>query len=442
MTSYIDALSPSGNGRRIVLFGTDLIFGNIENVFVYPTLDVNRFRDALHQTLSYWPIVTGHLLIDENDQYIIECSDNSIPLTYTENDQLICWPDLPVIVDDMTILQPFIDSVQHKPEREALVRFKITHLLQSGEYVLGTSFYHMIGDANTNIRFLNDLSQIYQHLEPTLPRPIFERQSLKEENLDFSLPNIVDLSENAGKQQTLIDCITKEYVETEPINLSFSSNEITQIHNLIENNAEITPHDALCAYIIFTLNKHFFINTTDEPIQHARMLVNYRGVCNRLAPIGYVGNCLLTTIPIGFSNPLSLSDIAKAIRQSIQSIRNEDLIKKYITSANVLCRQLVKDNRITFIFGSKEFIFNSNFKYDWTDQVNFGMINQCRFHTVGLYKFYFRIFRLNPTKNQDGIWIKDNGGAEIAFRIPKGQEKEKFLAAYKKDIEENFLNLF
>ncbi len=69
------------------------------------------------------------------------------------------------------------------------------------------------------------------------------------------------------------------------------------------------------------------------------------------------------------------------------------------------------------------------------------MINQCRFHTVALYKFYFRIFQLNPMKNQDGIWIKDNGGAEIAFRIPKGQGKDNFLAAWKKDMEENFVNV-
>jgi hypothetical protein len=440
MTSYISASSPSGNGRRIILYGIDLISGNIENVFVYPTLDVNRFRDALSHTLSHWPILTGHLIIDNNDQHLIECCDKSIPLTYTENDQLKCWPDLPVVIDDMTILQPFIDSVQHKPERESLVRFKITHLVLSGEYVLGTSFYHMIGDANTKIRFLNDLSRIYQHFEPVLPRPIFERQLLKNENLDYSLPNIIDLSKNAGNREILLDCLTKEHSETDPINMSFSSEQLIQLHNLIENNDEITTHDALCAYIILTLNKHFF-STTDEYIRHVRMIVNYRGVCNRLAPIGYVGNSLITTIPSEFSNPLSLSNIAKIIRQSIKSIRNEDLIEKYVTSADVLCRQLIKDNRINFIFGSKEFIFNSNLKYDWTNEVNFGMINQCRFHTVALYKFYFRIFQLNPIKNQDGIWIKDNGGAEIAFRIPKGQGKETFLAAWKKDIEQKFVNV-
>jgi hypothetical protein len=184
--------------------------------------------------------------------------------------------------------------------------------------------------------------------------------------------------------------------------MSFSSEQLIQLRHLIENNAEITTHDALCAYIILTLNKHFF-STTDQYIRHVRMVINYRGVCNRLAPKGYVGNSLITTIPSEFSNPLSLSDIAKTIRQSIKSIRNEDLIEKYVTSANVLCRQLIKDGRINFIFGSKEFIFNSNFKYDWTNQVNFEMMNQCRFHTVALYKFYFRIFQLNPMKNQDGL---------------------------------------
>jgi len=138
-------------------------------------------------------------------------------LTYTENDQLKCWPDLPVVVDDMRILQPFIDSVQHKPERESLVRFKITHLPLSSEYVLGTSFYHMIGDANTKIRFLNDLSRIYQHLEPVLPRPIFERKIIKNENVDYSLPNIIDLSKNAGRGEILLDCLTKEHSETDTI---------------------------------------------------------------------------------------------------------------------------------------------------------------------------------------------------------------------------------
>jgi len=60
---------------------------------------------------------------------------------------------------------------------------------------------------------------------------------------------------------------------------------------------------------------------------------------------------------------------------------------------------------------------------------------------MGLYKFYFRIFQLNPIKGEDGNWTKDNGGLEVSFRIPKGERKEKFLEAWKRDVEENFVNV-
>ncbi|CAF3653400.1 unnamed protein product [Rotaria sp. Silwood1] len=104
-------------------------------------------------------------------------------------------------------------------------------------------------------------------------------------------------------------------------------------------------------------------------------------------------------------------------------------------------KQFKKEGNVNFVWDKDEIVFNSNFKYDWSNLVNFGMKNQCRFHTMGIFKYYFRIFHLNPVKVGDREWIKDNGGAEVSFRIPKGEMKEKFLAAWKKDIQENFLNV-
>ncbi|CAF4557157.1 unnamed protein product [Rotaria sp. Silwood2] len=72
MTSYIAASSPTGNGRQIQLLSTDLIFGGIDNVFVYPSLDVDRLRNALSRTLSFWPILTGRIFVDNDDQYFIK----------------------------------------------------------------------------------------------------------------------------------------------------------------------------------------------------------------------------------------------------------------------------------------------------------------------------------------------------------------------------------
>ncbi|CAF4304810.1 unnamed protein product, partial [Rotaria sp. Silwood2] len=347
---------------------------------------------------------------------------------------------LPVVVDDMTLIQPFIDSTQYKPEIEPLLRIKVTRLLHSDEYVLGTSFYHMVGDANSTFHFHNDLSQIYQNLKPILPRPVFERHVLNKEDSEFSLLPVLKLYQNTGKREDILARLGKEYAETDPINMSFSSEQLTKLRSLIEDTNEITAHDVLCAYIVYLMNKHLF-TSEDEYVRRAYMYINYRGVSDLLTPKGYVANAIMQPLSSDFPNPLSLSSIAKTIRQLIKTTRQEDFLQNWVTSANILMKKIIKDGHVNFVWDKDEAIFNSNYKYDWADQVDFGMKNQCRFHTMGIFKYYFRIFQLNPVKGENGNWIKDNEGAEVSFRIPKGEIKEKFLAAWKKDIQENFLNV-
>ena len=441
MTSYIDASSPSGNGRRIELLGTDLIFDSIDNVFVYPSLDVNRLRRALSRTLSFWPILTGRVLFDGNDEYFIELSDKSIPFTYAEDDELDRWPDLPILVDDVTKIHPFIDSVRYKPEVEPLLRIKVTRLLRSDEVVLGTSFQHMVGDAQSNIHFLNDLSQIYQDLQPVLPRPVFERPLLNKKDADFSLLPQMKNFQNADKRESILARLSKEQTETDAVNISFSSEQLKKLHRLIVTiNKELTIHDALCAYLVFLMNKHVLTNG-NECIRRAYMYINYRGVNLSLTPEGYVANAIIQPLSCDFSDPLSLISIAETIRQLIKTTREEEFLRKRVTLSNILMRQVIKEGRANFVWDKDEVVFNSNHKYDWANQVNFGMKNQCRFHTTGIFKYYFRIFQLNPVRNENGNWIKDNGGVEVAFRIPKGEKKEKFLKGLNEDFNEDFINV-
>jgi hypothetical protein len=84
---------------------------------------------------------------------------------------------------------------------------------------------------------------------------------------------------------------------------------------------------------------------------------------------------------------------------------------------------------------------NSNWKYDWAGQVDLGMKNQSRFHTTGLAYLGMRVFRLNPCKDNQGNWIRDQQGAQVSFRIAKGKTKDDFINAWKKDLEENFENV-
>ncbi|UJR38889.1 hypothetical protein I4U23_031557 [Adineta vaga] len=289
---------------------------------------------------------------------------------------LLISPAILILLASPRLVISFVSGCM-KTTRGYLAIYLSGYLI-SNEYIIDTSTSHLVGDANSNIRFLNDLSQIYQHLEPLSPR------KSKTEQLN-TLHNIGKCDDDDDEEE------------------------------------EVTIHDILCAYIIITLNKHFFL-TTDEYIQRARMIINYRDICDSLVTQGHVGNYIISVPSSQFADSLSLPSTAKMIRQAVKTIRNEDFREKWIvpsTERRVLCKKSGQKIEIRFL----------------------SMINQCRFHTAISFKFYFRIFQLNPIKEKDGRWTRDNGGAQVAVRIPKGERKENFLEAWKKDIQENVANV-
>ncbi|CAF4216247.1 unnamed protein product, partial [Rotaria magnacalcarata] len=70
MACYL--VSPSaatGRNRHIELAGIDLwVIARTDKIFVYPSeLNIEQFKDALSRTLSLWPLITGRLLLlDDN----------------------------------------------------------------------------------------------------------------------------------------------------------------------------------------------------------------------------------------------------------------------------------------------------------------------------------------------------------------------------------------
>jgi hypothetical protein len=63
----------------------------------------------------------------------------------------------------------------------------MTRLTQNGEWIMGTSWAHVLGDAFACIKFLNTLSRFYQQLEPLEPFPVFERRLWDRVDADRSL---------------------------------------------------------------------------------------------------------------------------------------------------------------------------------------------------------------------------------------------------------------
>ncbi|CAF0837710.1 unnamed protein product [Rotaria sordida] len=185
MKTEIFPSSFTGHNRRIELAGTDLwITPRIDNVFVYPgDLNINRFKDALGHILALWPLVCGRLLLHDGEHYVIEMSDKAVPITIVDNTELKQWPLNSNVVWDAVEgqLQPFLDEVQttklwHGSPDEPLFRLKITRLIQSGEWVLGISWAHVLGDACACLNFLHAFSCSYQQIEPPTLLPSFERR--------------------------------------------------------------------------------------------------------------------------------------------------------------------------------------------------------------------------------------------------------------------------
>ncbi|CAF3602334.1 unnamed protein product [Rotaria sp. Silwood1] len=450
MTSWLVYPSlPMGNGRRIELAGLDLwICARVDNAFVFPSeLDIDRFKDALSRTLSLWPIVCGRFLVFDNGQYVIEMSDNPIRVSYAENNELTKWPnDFNIVLQlSNNPLTAFIDEVQtmklvYGSQEEPLVYFKLTRIVKSGEWVLGVSWEHLLGDAASCLHFLNTLSRIYQQLTPLEPFPISERRLWQEDEVDQSLLPIMKQLRDALPLRDMLKNFIVIHAKYDQVNLHFSSEQLDKLRELAGGN-NLTIQDALTAYIIVTLNKYCYKNDDEHLILRTNTTVNYRGVSDSIAPLGQVSNAILMMLSDNFDDPFSLSNVAKTIRISINRSRDPKFLKSYLATADGLMRSITRNNLTPNVdYFANEVTVNSNYRYDWVDLVDFGYKDQCRLYTAWTGPLYFRVFRLNPIEDGHGGFKRDRNGAEVAFLIDK-DKRVALLNAWKKDINENFVNV-
>ncbi|CAF3479320.1 unnamed protein product [Rotaria sp. Silwood2] len=450
MTSWlVYPSSPSGNGRLIELAGIDLwICARIDNAFVYPSeLDVNRFKDALSRTLAIWPLVCGRFLVFENGRYVIEMSDNPIPVNYAENHELTKWPnDMNIVLKlNKNSLTTFIDEVQTMKlisgsREEPLVYFKLTRIVQSGEWVLGVSWEHLLGDAASCLHFLNTLSRIYQQLTPLEPVPVFKRRLWRQDEADQSLLPVMKQLRDALALKDMLKNFMGIQEKYDQVNLHFSGEQLIKLRELAGGN-NITINDSLIAYIIVTLNTYCYENDDQHLILRTNITVNYRGVLDSIAPVGQISNAIFMMLSDNFDDPFSLSSVSKTIRFSIIRSRDPIFLASWLATADGLMKSITRNNLTPNVgYFANEVTVNSNFRYDWVDLVDFGYKDKCRVFTAWTGPLYFRVFRLNPVEDGYGGFKRDRHGAEVAFLIEK-DKRDVFLRAWQKDIVENFVNV-
>jgi hypothetical protein len=320
----------------------------------------------------------------------------------------------------------------------SLLRFKVTRLICSGEYVLGVSFSHVVGDAASAALFLNDLSRLYQHFESLALRPVFERRLWSNEEADSVLFVRMKQYRDGAPIEALLEIYRKENENTDSVTMTFSSKQLVLLRTRVGGDQlVVSKNDALIAYVIFRLNTHFFLEK--QIIQRASIIVNYRGISTELCSPGQMGNCFMTILSDDFSDPYSFSIIAQTLRYSINKARKEPFALSQIATEHLALKQLDdKQFKPNWTFFDNEVIVNSQYKCDWVDQVDLGMTNQCRMHMSQATKLCFRVFRPNPERAKDGTWTRDVGAAELSVRLTSGSQKEVFLQAWKNDVKEHF----
>ena len=446
ITWRVPSLPPTGKNRRIELAGIDLWLNSLINhVFVYPSvLNIDQLKEALGRALSQFPVISGHLLLFNTDRYFIEMSDHSIPISFIDNTELSKWPyDSTVVVDKgQTLLESYISQVQTEKlldssQFEPLFHMKLTHIVQSGELIMGISWAHVLGDAASCLHFLNTISRLYQKLEPLKPDPTFERRLWHENEADQSFSPLMKQLRDAQSKEQIATMFTSRLTTYEQVNLRFSGEQLAQLHKLA-GEPSVTIQDVLTAYIIILLNTYCFEND-EQRITHTGTIINFRGVSDSISSFGRVANSIFLMLSDDFENSRSLSSIAMTIRSSIIRSRERTFLEPYLATMDGLMRKITRENRECRIkHYPNEIIVNSNLKYDWANLVDFGHTNKCRFHTRGAGPYYLRVFRLNPI--YDGMhWLeRDQRGAEVAFMIDK-DIKSRFMDAWHEDIDENFI---
>jgi hypothetical protein len=319
-----------------------------------------------------------------------------------------------------------------------LLRFKITRLTRSEEYVLGVSFSHVVGDAASATLFLNDLSRLYQYLEPIAPRPVFERCLNSKGKVDLDILARMKYYRDGAPIEALRKIYRKEYESLDPITMSFSSKQLALLRTRVSGDQlNVSRNDALIAYIIFRLNTHFF--SEQQSIQRAIIVVSYRGISTAVCSPTQVGNCFMNILSDDFFDPYSFSNIAQTLRHSLDKARKEPFVLSQIATENFARKQLHnKQFMPNWRCFDNEIFVNSLYKCDWAEQVDMGMKNQCRMHRSHATKLYFRVFPANPVREKDGTWTRDVGAAELSVRLTRGPKLEIFLQAWKNDVKENF----
>ncbi|KAL4079450.1 hypothetical protein J3A83DRAFT_1099355 [Scleroderma citrinum] len=241
-----------GHRATVDLAGYDLYLLYVDNVHVLPgKIDLDRFKNALSNTLQLYPHVAGQLRCQDGC-WFIELTNTPVPVDVSYVKEKDSGS---VLQDDWVIQEDVSPLMDHQPVdadpingTAPLIRFKLTFFVEET----------CIADATGHFHFTHTLSQFYQNKLPKFGTPTFRKYI-------FPPPSEAIAAEYPSKIRQLHNAypfaqVGAKYAEankgSEHLQWRFTGEELRRLQ-AITNSSErqtLTFQDCLTAYLVTVLN--------------------------------------------------------------------------------------------------------------------------------------------------------------------------------------------
>lgn len=446
----------------------------MHGAWVLPTsIDFERYKQALAQTLSVFPPVAGRLCkkpdteATKGDIYI-ELNNKGIPVSVVDDYDTERFPMVNVLVHPEE-MEPWIDPIPMETINtdEPLVRFKFTKLHKTGQTIYIICWLHALGDGYTANLFLTYIAHFYRRAStsslplPAITKVFFPPPPSDQALADKILPLMKHLRD-AKVPEELIPALMESEERTLPVHISFTPEQMQLLTKRATSGmpdpkvARLSKVDVVIAYLVLHYNRVLAeVHPEQQQVDTIVNTLDYRGN-PAFAPTAMFGNCAITlTCPPFTLPPLPpnagardkelhfdrcLATIASSIRAGTVQSRNPKFLEPYLHWHNELCRRCYQEGKFQYILPvtDREITFNSSHAVNWRKAADFyesgsewAEAKYTRFHSSSFIERYIRVFPTNP------VWVPEKGapgakgiergkwdhsldnGVEAAFRLDK-----------------------
>ncbi|RGP78932.1 hydroxycinnamoyl shikimate quinate hydroxycinnamoyltransferase [Fusarium longipes] len=434
--------------RDFPLSFLDTYFMPVDVILVInESLDQDRLCKSLSKALSLYPPVFGRFRrpsIATQGELSLHLY-HSIPLFWRTECKEVFSP---------SSWKEFIDRITTKKVlagQAPLLQVTVTYLPDTRQTVLGVSFCHVLGDALSLYSLLRTWSSIYAQDNASIPPPITERirfknsfRSISAKEIPRQLPRRSQrfsptFSSKINAYAPLVHTIvfkTLEYarlgVTTEHLGILVKKTR-ARLHP-----ATCSTQDAFKAYLLKALNRFVYKRLTPYPrVTRIVTIVDARRPRN--VPQEYFGNCITAADTTYLPASKSLSQVALAVREGVNSLTPEKMAKgdewiQAIQSVNGLMDL------------TPAFEADTLYVDDWTkvamEEVNFGQQQETFCQPLEVEALPIRnwcmIYKANA---QDHTGGRGGLGYQVQVSVPKGMASE-LVEGIEMDLQEEFSEYF